>query len=287
MHFDPPTYRNIRNAFLSELKGIMDEPEIRSVFRMVTEKYAGHAGPDLTFRLDENAGPDILCRYRDALDQLKRSCPVQYLLKEARFYGLVFRVAEGVLIPRPETEELVRWVVEDHRGCGPLRIMDIGTGSGCIAVSLSLHLPGADVDALDISARAIEIASYNAWKYHAGVRFFKADILNHENLDFLTDYDILVSNPPYVRACEKKWMRQNVLRYEPEEALFVKDDAPLVFYDAVLGFAEKHLKPGGHIYAEINESLAGDVMEKGRQKGYAEVVLKQDMHGRDRMLRFS
>ena len=215
--------------------------------------------------------------------------PIQYLLGETEFYGLRFIVNKQVLIPRPETEELVEWIVSDANtipSSKELLILDIGTGSGCIAVSLAKHLPKAKVYGLDISAEALHIARQNAAINQVNVEWIRHDILNSSaNDDLPQTFDIIVSNPPYVTPAEKVAMVQNVLDYEPHLALFTPPDQPLLFYDRIADFGNKHLREQGSVYFEINPLMSGKIVELLDQKGYYNVILRQDISGKDRMVR--
>lgn len=188
------------------------------------------------------------------------------------------------LIPRPETEELVEWILinPEFKFQNP-QFLDIGTGSGCIAISLAKNLPNAKVSALDISEEALKIAKGNAKLNKVEVDFFQTDILAAETLS--KKYDVIVSNPPYVRELEKKQMQQNVLKYEPYSALYVKDEDPLLFYRAISRLAKNHLNPGGKLFFEINEYLAYEMTELLKAEGFKNIEIKKDIYGKDRMLK--
>jgi len=203
---------------------------------------------------------------------------------------LEFTVNKNVLIPRPETEELVRWIIEDvgSSGCKvqntkALRILDVGTGSGCIAIALAKYLSGAKVFALDVSSAALDVAKENAALNEVGVVFMNEDILELESLDF--EFDILVSNPPYVRELEKKEMHENVLEHEPHRALFVSDDHPLLFYKKITELAANSLNEGGRLYFEINQYLGKETQQLLREHNFSEIELRKDMYGNHRMLK--
>lgn len=222
--------------------------------------------------------------FRHALKQLEQHRPLQYVLGEAEFYGLPFYVDERVLIPRPETEELVQWIVDD---CGqqPLRMLDIGTGSGCIAISLAKSIPVATLTAIDLSDKALEVAKKNAIRNQASVNFIQADILQLPATLSNLRFDVIVSNPPYVRESERTLMQANVLDYEPPLALFVPDSNPLLFYKAIITFAAYHLSNGGSLYLEINEALGKETQLLFGPVKWQSVQLRKDMSGRDRMLK--
>jgi len=218
------------------------------------------------------------------LSELVKQKPLQYILGYAEFYGLKFYVDESVLIPRPETEELVRWIVEDYKMIPNLKVIDVGTGSGCVAVSLGKYLKNSKIAALDKSADALEIAKLNANENKVAINFILGDILVIDSEKFAT-FDIIVSNPPYVRNSERHQMKANVLDYEPHMALFVKDDNPLVFYDAIMNFAVDKLNSNGALYFEINEYLSQPLEKLVVEKGYFQHEFRNDMFGKPRMLK--
>ena len=219
-------------------------------------------------------------------ERLLRREPIQYVLGTTEFCAMTFRVTPAVLIPRPETEELVEYIYMSERG-KKLRILDIGTGSGCIAISLAKKLREADVCAVDISDEALGVAKKNAEKNAVAVSFVKADILSGqaEELPFYGETDIIVSNPPYVLQSEKSAMEENVLAYEPSTALFVPDDDPLVFYRAIAELGKKQLTPGGRLYFEINAAYGKETVALLEEHGYKEIILKPDFYGKDRMIK--
>jgi release factor glutamine methyltransferase len=204
-------------------------------------------------------------------------------LGETEFFGLRLKVAPGVLIPRPETEELVQWIIDLVKPADP-SILDIGTGSGCIALALKNELKNAQVSAVDFAEHALEIARKNVRMNQLEVEFIKADILNWQNYNWEL-FDVIVSNPPYVREQEKKAMQPNVLKFEPEKALFVSDDKPLVFYREIARFAQKYLKDEGELFFEINENLGEETVELLQGENFSDVELKKDLHGKMRMLK--
>lgn len=219
-----------------------------------------------------------------ALNRLGLNEPIQHIIGEAYFMDMLFKVSKNVLIPRPETEDLVRWVLKDHfennKGKN-IKILDIGTGSGCIAISLAKNST-ADVFALDISEKALVVAKENALKNKVKIIFMNEDIFNIEtNIAF----DIIVSNPPYVRELEKKEMHANVLDSEPALALFVSDEDPLVFYREIIKFAQKNLKEKGFLYFEINQYLGKETEELLKEFDFSEIELRKDIFGNHRMLK--
>ncbi|MEO8796210.1 MAG: peptide chain release factor N(5)-glutamine methyltransferase, partial [Daejeonella sp.] len=222
------------------------------------------------------------------LDELKTGKPLQYILGETEFYDLPFKVNPSVLIPRPETEELVDWIIKDllSRKQTKPEILDIGTGSGCIPIALKKNIPEAKVSAIDISGAALETAIKNSVLNKVEVKFHLHDILNTESGFFNdSEFDIVVSNPPYVTLSEKNLMHQNVLEHEPHLALFVDDNDPLIFYKAITKFASAHLKKDGVLYLEINENLGGETVSLLKGFGFKNVELRKDLPGKDRMIR--
>ncbi len=219
-----------------------------------------------------------------AIKDLKQSRPLQYITGTAWFMGRSFKVNEHVLIPRPETEELVQWIVDDNKGQS-LSILDIGTGSGCIPVSLKLALPDATVSSCDISVDALQVATENATGLEADVDFIQSDFLDESNWGTLGMYDVIVSNPPYIPVSEIQNMHTNVTDYEPHLALFVPNNDALLFYRKIAEFGHTHLQTGGAIYCELHKDHAVQTKELFEQEGYTNVLMIQDMHGNDRMLK--
>jgi release factor glutamine methyltransferase len=219
------------------------------------------------------------------IQQLADRRPIQYIIGKAWFYGLPFKVSEAVLIPRPETEELVDWIVKDKQSVDELKIIDIGTGSGCIAISIKNKLPQADVTAVDTSANALAVAHENATANQTPIAFVQMDFLVEAEWSKLDQYDVIVSNPPYVKQSEASSMLPHVLAYEPHLALFVADDDALIFYKALASFCQKHLRKNGSLYVEINEALANEVMSLFYAYGFATVEIRNDAQGKARMVK--
>ncbi|MCK5839273.1 MAG: peptide chain release factor N(5)-glutamine methyltransferase, partial [Bacteroidales bacterium] len=272
------------NKFKAELSGLYEAKELGNLLYILFEEYAGLKRMELAISNDQIITEHVKGKLEAAVDQLKHYKPVQYIIGKAWFYGLELLVNENVLIPRPETEELVDWAIDKNRKKKNLKIIDIGTGSGCIAIAIKKHLPSSCVTAIDISGRALDVARKNATKYEAEVTFLAVDILNETMLKKLSKFDIIISNPPYVLESEKKVMNPNVLDYEPESALFVDDNHGLMFYETIVSFAGNHLKRGGELYLEINEQKGDEVVLLLKKKGFGEVVLRKDLRGRDRFV---
>lgn len=218
------------------------------------------------------------------LMELKTGKPLQYILGYTEFYGLRFVVNPAVLIPRPETEELVEWILSIVDPKQQLSILDIGTGSGCIPISLKKNLPKARISAMDISPEALQTAKINAQLNEVEIDFIEADILNHSQLT-TQNFQLIVSNPPYVTPDDKEEMHLNVVGFEPHTALFVPQNDPLLFYKAIAHFALTNLTPGGFLFLEINESYGQETAELLNSKGFRNIEIKKDMSGRDRMIK--
>lgn len=279
----------LKNHFKTQLLGLYPSEEIQSFFSILSEKHLKLSRIEIALNPEQEISEEDFEKFQRALIRLKNNEPIQYIIGETEFYGLPFKVDQHTLIPRPETEELVDFIVADTElithNSPPITIIDIGTGSGCIAISLAKNLSQAKISALDISEEALSIAKENALKNQVEVDFFHADILRVKTLPHL--YDVIVSNPPYVRELEKKLMQQNVLRYEPDAALYVSDEDPLLFYRAISRLANTHLKSGGKLFFEINEYLADELFLMLKNEGFLNVELKKDIFGKARMLKCS
>ncbi|WP_405382438.1 peptide chain release factor N(5)-glutamine methyltransferase [Maribacter sp. LLG6340-A2] len=277
--------REIKNIFHVELNPIYGKDEVASFFYVLIEHYFKlerfvlAIQPNLV--IDKNKETILF----HALAELKQEKPIQYITGVAHFMDLEFKVNEHVLIPRPETEELVRWILDDIADVGKsIKILDMGTGSGCIPISLAKHLPNAYITALDISPQALSIAKENAETLGVQVDFREADMLGSQG-EGEQSYDVIVSNPPYVRELEKTNMRNNVLNNEPGLALFVPDENPLKFYKAIVDFATKQLHKNGSLYLEINQYLGEETKQLLYKSNFNTVELRKDLYGNDRMLK--
>jgi release factor glutamine methyltransferase len=277
--------RELRRKAMAELEVIYGEKEAGNLIYILLEWLTGYSKTSLALNPDIELGIAESNILLEKIEELKQQKPVQYITGQAWFCGLEFKVNEQVLIPRPETEELVDWVVRDHRERPGLRVLDIGTGSGCIAVVLGKSLQEPVIMAVDKSPAAIALAVRNAFLHGAEVNFMQLDVLDPESHKGLGKFDVIVSNPPYVRLSEKDVMKPNVLDHEPHQALFVPDEDPLIFYRAIARIAGNDLYPGGMVYVEINEGLGEETVQLFRRAGFAEVELRMDIHGKDRMVR--
>lgn len=270
--------------FQHELQELYDEDEIKAIFLVVVAETFGLNRTDYQLRKTDIVNEGDKVKVLDILQDLKKHRPIQYILNKADFYGEVFQVNESVLIPRQETEELVDLIIKNHKSSQNLKIIDIGTGSGCIPITLSKHLNNALVTTIDISKEAIKTAQENAKNLKTQVQFINADIFEWEYIFSDQQYNIIVSNPPYITPGEKQHMNQNVLAYEPELALFIEESAPLIFYDVISSFALKHLAPDGDLYFEINQYLGAEMKELMIKKGFEQVKLIKDINGADRII---
>lgn len=270
--------------FQHELQELYDEDEIKAIFLVVVAEKFGLNRTNYQLRKTDIANEADKAEVLSILQDLKKHRPIQYILNKADFYGEVFQVNESVLIPRQETEELVDLIIKNHKSSQNLKIIDIGTGSGCIPITLSKHLNNALVTTIDISKEAIKTAQENANNLKTQVQFINADIFEWEYIFSDQQYNIIVSNPPYITPGEKQHMNQNVLAYEPELALFIEESAPLIFYDVISSFALKHLAPDGDLYFEINQYLGAEMKELMVKKGFEQVKLIKDINGADRII---
>lgn len=275
--------QQFKKYFISELSNSYPETEIQSFFNILIEFKLNLSRVELALQPMIEFNVTDLDFFQKALKGLKKQLPIQYIIGETEFYGLLFRVNKNVLIPRPETEELVNWIIEEHTRSSTLKILDIGTGSGCIAISLAKNLINAEVFALDVSSEALKTTKFNAEINNAAIQFIEADILTLSKLP--NTFDIIVSNPPYVRELEKEQMQQNVLANEPHLALFVKDENPLLFYNAIADFAKNHLIKNGNLYFEINQYLGKQTIKLLQSKSFKNIQLKKDIFGADRMIK--
>jgi len=279
------TLARMREIFLEELAGVYDSGETGQLLFILLEEYSGLskatllASPFLPANLDRKAV------FR-ALEQLKAHRPVQYILGHTDFYGLRMEVDERVLIPRPETEELAGIIIKEHQGTASLgqSFLDIGTGSGCLAIALKKRLPEARVHALDNAAGALEVAGKNALLNEVEIIFHHADILDKNSFAGIGRFASIVSNPPYVSESERGTMRRNVTDYEPAEALFVPDGDALMFYRAIADCCHRHLLPGGKLYLEVNQELGAEVAALLTKNGFTGVKLINDFRGNGRFV---
>jgi len=271
-------------SLLAELESFYDKRELRQIVFMLLEKVTKRsraslmAEPTLQLSITEEKKMD------EAIVKLKNNVPIQQILGESFFHGLSFKVSTDVLIPRPETEELVDWVMEELALTPQAHILDIGTGTGCIAITISKLLPEAIVSAFDISTKALAIAQQNAHNNNVKIDFINENILSPQRQPIAL-WDAIVSNPPYIMTCEKETMEPHVLEHEPALALFVPDDDPLLFYKAIAHYAQQHLRSGGMLFFEINAALAAETKQVLLDTGFKEVTLRKDFFGKNRFIK--
>jgi release factor glutamine methyltransferase len=275
---------DVISYFKSQLQGLYEPEEIHAFIRLSFEHYLNISPAKLLLKQDERLTESELLKFNFVVKDLKKHKPIQYILGVTEFYGLMVNVNPSVLIPRPETEELVDWIIKDNKSKRGLEVIDLCTGSGCIAIALNKNLLEAKVSALDISADALKTANSNALLNNADVDFFQYDILKCPVLA-AGPFDIIVSNPPYVTGLDKQQMHPNVLDYEPHLALFVEDTKALVFYEAIAQWAKQSLKPGGILYFEINEAKGKEIMDMLDNFGFKDIALRKDLSGKERMAR--
>lgn len=279
------TWKDIESAYIKILASLYPEGESRELFFLAAEEVGGLRKYEFSLLKNEAVAQNIDSRLLQILDQLAMGRPIQHIFGKAPFYGQEFFVNEHTLIPRPETEELVDLIIRDWRDASSIKLIDIGTGTGCIVLSLAKHL-NADSWAVDISAEAIAVAKKNAQALKTDVSFIQADILEWEFMfSERQNFDIIVSNPPYITPAEKEEMHRNVLQYEPHLALFVEESAPLLFYDHIADFALHHLAEEGTLYFEINQFLGEETADLLKKKGFSVVELFKDINGADRIIR--
>ncbi|WP_334112165.1 peptide chain release factor N(5)-glutamine methyltransferase [Paucihalobacter sp.] len=286
------TFKEIHTQFHLKLDAEYGKNEVDAMFFLLSEQFLNKKRIDLSLT-PYNMLVDIeLSQLTEALNRLQNNEPVQYIIGTTYFYGLEFKVNQHTLIPRPETEELVSLAIESlkphHVDSDKINILDIGTGTGCIAISLAKLIGNAHVFALDISSQALKIAQENAALNAVEVSFIETDILketnwteNFKNIQF----DVIISNPPYVRELEKAQMKDNVLNFEPTSALFVSDEDPLIFYRAIAKFASEYMKPNGLLFFEINQYLAQETKKMLEMHNFETIEIYQDLSGNDRMIK--
>jgi release factor glutamine methyltransferase len=277
--------KEYKTKFIAKLLPFYDEMEAESFFYLILENQRQLRRIDLALNIDLLFSKEEILIWNVILDKLKLEIPIQYILGTTHFYGLEFKVNENVLIPRPETEELVEWIISsavNMPNFKNIKILDIGTGSGCIAISLAKNIPNAEVSAIDISDKTLATAKENADLNKVAVAFIQKNILKTNDLE--QQFDIIVSNPPYVRNLEKAEIKPNVLANEPHLALFVEDNDALIFYRKIAELATKNLSPEGKLFFEINQYLGKETVELLEQLHFKNSELRKDIYGNDRMI---
>lgn len=277
------TIQDVKIEFQRKLATFYEPKEIQSIFSLIAEDL-DFSPTYLILHKDDELSDTQKNFFEQCLQRLATAEPVQYIRGKADFYDLQFFVNPSVLIPRQETEELVNVILQENRNNTP-KIIDLGTGSGCIAITLAKHLSNAKVSAVDVSEQALQTAKSNALKNDVSVEFYLGDMQDEVFMSQFPKFDIIVSNPPYVCHSEKNEMRQNVLHYEPHLALFVEDTNPLQFYRAIARFASEHLAENGTVYCEINETLGEETKQLFESFGFSKCEIRKDLFGKDRIVK--
>lgn len=280
------TWKDIELLYSADLERLYPLEEIKQLFLLVIEQITKSSSINYVM-IKDNVTTDLEFQMaKKILDELKTGRPIQYILQSAHFYGNTFKVSPDTLIPRPETEELVHLVIKDYKGKLGCCMIDIGTGTGCIPISLAYHMPQHSYWAVDVSKEALNIAKQNASLVNNSIQFMEIDILEWslvfpEGLKF----DVIISNPPYITHAEKGEMHRNVLDFEPHLALFVENTTPLLFYDYISDFAKSHLKDEGVVFFEINQYLSSETADLLNKKGFENIQVIKDINGADRIIR--
>ena len=275
--------KTYKKQFVDSLESLYGIEEAESFFYLILENKHQMKRIDLALNSNFDFSEEDILIWEKIKSRLLKEEPIQYILGSTHFMDLSFKVTPDVLIPRPETEELVEWIINESKNRTSLKILDIGTGSGCIAISLAHHLPNAEVFAIDVSAKALQMAKQNALLNHVEVHFLEIDILKAENLP--QQFDIIVSNPPYVRNLEKEEIKKNVLEHEPHLALFVDDFNALIFYKKIAELAIKNLNNNGQLFFEINQYLGREMVQLLEDLQFSNIELRKDIYGNARMTR--
>jgi release factor glutamine methyltransferase len=275
--------KDIRLYLAKELEEIYHGPEISAIANLIIKTVIGLSRLHLLYTTEQIIKQSQSEKIVEICKELKTGKPIQYILGKTIFYNCIIRVTNATLIPRPETEELVDLILKENRGFSG-KIVDIGTGSGCITIALAANMPGAFFSGIDISEEAIGVAKENALLNNVTVSFMKGDIFNFD-FEIVDKVGIIVSNPPYIRNSEKQFMGKNILDFEPHTALFVSDSDPLAFYKAILKVSEKILLPGGRLYFEINEAMGMAMVQLLEESGYSEVQIIKDINDKERIIK--
>jgi len=277
--------KDIRDHYYNELKKTFPPHEAQSMLEIIIEDLVQISKMKIMLHPETRISESELLKVHFACKELKNHKPVQYITGKTNFYGLDLEVDKNVLIPRPETEELVEWILSEITIEENLSILDIGTGSGAIALSIKSKRESFNIAASDISKEALHVAKKNADSLGLSIQLIEADILDKNSWSGFPEYDLIVSNPPYITDAEKAQMQANVLGYEPHQALFVADEDPLLFYRIILEFSERHLKKGGKVYFEINENFGAEMISLFEDFNFIDIILKNDLSDRNRMIR--
>ena len=276
--------REIKHQYHRELLPLYGEHETVSMLNLLIQHFFNLSRVDQSLQPDFRLTETEMLKLHFAVKALKKEKPIQYIIGSTGFAGLTLKVTPDVLIPRPETEEMVEKIVAEIPQDDEVKILDVGTGSGCVALALKSKLPKSHLTGVDVSEAAIHVASENIRLNHLDVSLLQLDILNKESWKHLDKFDVIVSNPPYVTMSDKKQMQNNVVNHEPHLALFVTDDDPLIFYRCIAELAQSHLNEQGRLWFEINESLGVEVTELLKNKGFHAVILHHDLNNKPRFV---
>lgn len=276
------TVRELRSKIREQLTPVYGAGEARAIMRVIFHSLKGWDATDLIIHEGDQVSDYLSEKIESVLKRLLDNEPIQYILGEAYFYGMDLEVDRSTLIPRPETEELVDMIIKYYSGIKDLHILDIGTGSGAIAIALARNLPFSDVTAIDISAPALDVAKRNAAKLKAGINFINTDLFKYNPGP--ESFDIIVSNPPYIDESEKNYMERNVLDFEPHTALFVPNDNPIIFYSRIIEIANESLLPTGSLWVEINPRHCVEIMQILTHEGFRDIEALKDIHGKNRFI---
>lgn len=279
------TYSELKLLWRSKLESIYDQDECDNLFYLTCYHIKQWGRSRVLFEKDNTLSEDDEIAFAEILKPLLTQKPIQYIFGETEFYQLKFKVDEDVLIPRPETEELVDWIVKDYMGKRNIKFLDIGTGSGCIAIALAKNMIHAQAYAMDISNQALTVAEINAHELNVELHLLKADILEMTDVVVDEHFNLIVSNPPYILKQEAGNMKQNVLSFEPHTALFVTNNDPLQFYKAIADFTILNLQKEGQIYFETHEDYHQQVIQMLQDKGFSNVTTKKDLQNKPRFVR--
>jgi len=274
---------DLRKQYLHDLVAFYEQHEAKSLLSILIQHFFGLSRASLLSNPDFRLTESEILSLHFAVKELKKYRPVQYIVGETEFFGLKIKVNEAVLIPRPETEELVQLIIDNEKG-GGLNILDIGTGSGCIAIALKKTIADAQLTAIDISTPALKLASENCVNNKTNINLQEINILDKKQWNLLRKFDLIVSNPPYVTHAEKNLMQENVLGHEPHLALFVPNENALIFYENIFDFSEKHLSKNGRFYFEINEAKGNEVVALAKSKGFTNVQVHKDINRKCRFV---
>jgi release factor glutamine methyltransferase len=277
------TLTDVIHMFRLDLKGYYPDEELRDICYLSAEHLLNYSKIDFHLKRQEPISEEIHKKFHQIILRLKNWEPIQYIIGFTEFYGIRLKVDNSVMIPRPETEELVQWIINEETG-STADLLDIGTGSGCIAIALAINMKHMAVSACDVSAEALEVAKLNAKMNQVSIRFFIMDMLDN-NISLPCRYGVIVSNPPYVREMEKNSMRKNVFGFEPAAALFVPDSDPLLYYRYLALIGRKYLQEGGRLYLEINENFPKEIVKLLENAGFFGLEIKLDLNGKTRMVR--